>query len=60
MLNNRLDQIAHDLPLADKTGRNALIAEAAELLTMDPDTVDRDTPGVTDEQDARNSRPLPY
>jgi hypothetical protein len=60
MLSNRLDQIAHDLPLADEAGRNALIEEAAELLTMDPDAVDCDTPGVTDEQDARNSRPLPY
>jgi hypothetical protein len=61
MLSNRLDQIAHDLPLADKTGRNALIEEAAELLTMDPDAVtDIPTPGVTDEQDERNSRPLPF
>jgi hypothetical protein len=61
MLSNRLDQIAHDLPLADEAGRNALIEEAAELLTIDPDTVtDIPTPGVTDEQDARNSRPEPY
>jgi hypothetical protein len=60
MLNSRLDQIAHDLPLADETGRDALIEEAAELLTLDPDSVDIPTEPVSEKQDERNSRPYPF
>jgi hypothetical protein len=61
MLSNRLDQIAHDLPLADEAGRDALIKEAAELLTFDPaDCSDIRTQPVSEQTDERNSRPAPY
>ena len=57
---SRLDAIAAAFVTADRRTRDALIEEAAELMTLDPDSVDIDTPPVSEWQDARNSRPEPY
>jgi hypothetical protein len=37
-----------------------VIAELAEMETCDPDECDIKTPPISDEMDARNSRPFPF
>jgi antibiotic biosynthesis monooxygenase (ABM) superfamily enzyme len=59
-VNARLDAIAAAFVWATAEEREGLIEEAAELLTLDPDECNVLTPPVSDEQDERNSRPLPY
>jgi hypothetical protein len=61
VLTDRLDAIAAAFVWATAEEREALIEEAAELLTLDPDAPYMiDTPPVSDEQDERNSKPFPY
>jgi hypothetical protein len=56
----RLDAIAAAFVWATTEEREALIEEAAELLTLDPDAPYMiDTPPVSEQDDERNSRPFP-
>jgi hypothetical protein len=56
-----LDDIACQFVTATKEQRDELIAEAAELLTLDPDRCeDIPTGPVSEADDERNSRPFPW
>jgi antibiotic biosynthesis monooxygenase (ABM) superfamily enzyme len=59
-VNARLDAIAAAFVWATAEEREALIEEAAELLTLDPDECNIPTPPVSEQDDERNSRPFPY